>query len=75
MMKIDKINNSNKLLEHVQISNKKLSAKIYPNLGGSIQELIVNESISLMVSVTMTLVFMIMRTPINHPFFFHFQTG
>lgn len=41
-MKIDKINNSNKLLEHVQISNKKLSAKIYPNLGGSIQELIVN---------------------------------
>jgi len=43
MMKIDKISNSNKLLEHVQISNKNLSAKIYPNLGGSIQELIVNE--------------------------------
>ena len=43
MMKIDKINNPNKLLEHIQISNENLSAKIYPNLGGSIQELIVNK--------------------------------
>ena len=42
MMKIDKINSPNKLLEHIQISNKNLSAKIYPNLGGSIQELIIN---------------------------------
>ncbi len=41
-MKIDKIDSPNKLLEHVQISNKNLSAKIYPNLGGSIQELIIN---------------------------------
>ena len=41
-MKIDKISNSDKLLEYVQISNNHVSAKIYPNLGGSIQELIVN---------------------------------
>ena len=43
MMKIDKINNPNKLLEHIQISNENLSAKIYPNLGASMQELIVNK--------------------------------
>ena len=42
-MKIDKINNPNKLLEHIQISNENLSAKIYPNLGASMQELIVNK--------------------------------
>ena len=42
-MKIDKINNPNKLLEHIQISNENLSAKIYPNLGASLQELIVNK--------------------------------
>jgi len=42
-MKIDKINNPNKLLEHIRISSDSLSAKIYPNLGGSLQELIVNK--------------------------------
>ena len=42
-MKIDKINNPNKLLEHIQISNENLSAKIHPNLGASMQELIVNK--------------------------------
>lgn len=43
MMKIDKISNPNKLLDHIQISNENLSAKVYPNLGGSIQELIINK--------------------------------
>ena len=41
-MKIEKILNPNKLLEHIHISNNNLTAKIYPNLGGSLQELIVN---------------------------------
>jgi aldose 1-epimerase len=37
-----KISDSNNLLDHIHIYNEKLSARIYPNLGGSIQQLIVN---------------------------------
>lgn len=37
-----KISDSNNLLDHIHIYNEKLSARIYPNLGGSMQQLIVN---------------------------------
>lgn len=39
MIHIEKIENSNALLTHLHIHSETLSAKIYPNLGGSIQEL------------------------------------
>ncbi len=42
-MHTDKISASNSLLNHIHIHHETLSAKIYPNLGGSIQELIVNK--------------------------------
>lgn len=41
-MEIKLIKNSNKLLEHLHIHNDMVSAKIYPNLGGSIQELCID---------------------------------
>jgi len=45
MMHIEKIKNDNHLLDHLHIHHKSLSAKIYPNLGGSLQELVVNDII------------------------------
>ena len=41
-MHIEQITDSNKLLESIHIKNEKVSAKIYPNLGGSLQELTIN---------------------------------
>ncbi len=41
-MQIDQISHSNNLLNHVHIHHKHLSVKIFPNLGGSVQELIVH---------------------------------
>lgn len=43
-MHIEKINNENHLLEQLHIQHPDLSAKIYPNLGGSLQELIVRNT-------------------------------
>jgi len=40
MIQIDKVNHSNKLLSHLHIHSDVISARIYPNLGGSIQELV-----------------------------------
>ena len=41
-MHIEQVVDSNKLLEYIHIKNEKVSAKIYPNLGGSLQELMIN---------------------------------
>jgi aldose 1-epimerase len=41
-MQIDQISHSNDLLNHIHIHHKHLSVKIFPNLGGSVQELIVH---------------------------------
>lgn len=41
-MHIEQVADSNKLLEYIHIKNEKVSAKIYPNLGGSLQELMIN---------------------------------
>lgn len=41
-MQINKISHGNELLEHIHIHHKQLSVKIFPKLGGSVQELIVN---------------------------------
>ena len=43
MIHIDQISNPNKLLTHLHIHSKDLSAKVYPNLGGSLQEFVVNK--------------------------------
>lgn len=43
-MQINQITHKNKLLSHLHIHHKHLSVKIFPNLGGSIQELVVNET-------------------------------
>lgn len=43
MMQIEQITNTDHLLNHIHIQNKHLSARIYPNLGGSIQELLVDK--------------------------------
>ena len=42
MMQIEQITNTNHLLNQIHIKNNSISARIYPNLGGSIQELAVN---------------------------------
>jgi len=41
-MHIEQVSDSNELLEYIHIKNEKVSAKIYPNLGGSLQELMIN---------------------------------
>lgn len=41
-MQISQINHKNNLLNHFHIHHKHLSVKIFPNLGGSIQELVAN---------------------------------
>lgn len=41
-MQISQITQNNKLLNHLHIHHKHLSVKIFPNLGGSIQELVVH---------------------------------
>ena len=41
-MQINKISHSNELLDHIHIHHKHLSVKIFPKLGGSVQELIVD---------------------------------
>ena len=41
-MQIDQISHSNDLLNHIHIHHKHLSVKIFPNLGGSVQELVVH---------------------------------
>jgi len=38
-IRVDKIKNNNSLLDHLHVHSEYLSVKIYPNLGGSIQEL------------------------------------
>lgn len=42
-MTIDQITHKNHLLEHLHIHNEKVSLRIYPNLGGSLQELRIND--------------------------------
>ena len=39
MWKFEQVKNPNRLLDHVHLSNDRMSAKIYPNLGGSLQSL------------------------------------
>ncbi len=39
MWKFEQIKKPNRLLDHVHLSNGRISAKIYPNLGGSLQSL------------------------------------
>lgn len=41
-MQINRISHSNELLDHIHIHHKHLSVKIFPKLGGSVQELSVN---------------------------------
>jgi len=41
-MQINRISHSNELLDHIHIQHKHLSVKIFPKLGGSVQELSVN---------------------------------
>jgi len=41
-MQIKKVSNPNRLLEHLHIFDKNISCKIFPNLGASLQEFIVN---------------------------------
>ena len=41
-MTIQQESNTNKLLNYIHIKSEKVSAKIYPNLGGSLQELAIN---------------------------------
>ncbi len=41
-MTIEQESNTNKLLDYIHIKSEKVSAKIYPKLGGSLQELIIN---------------------------------
>jgi aldose 1-epimerase len=41
MWKIDEIKNANSRLDCIHVANNRMSSRIYPNLGGSLQELIV----------------------------------
>ena len=43
MWKFEHVKNKNRLLDHVHLYNGRISAKIYPNLGGSLQNLKFNE--------------------------------
>jgi aldose 1-epimerase len=43
-MQLHQITHKNNLLNHIHIHHKHLSVKLFPNLGGSVQELIVNDT-------------------------------
>ena len=43
-MQLHQITHKNNLLNHIHIHHKHLSVKLFPNLGGSVQELVVNDT-------------------------------
>ena len=75
-MHIEQVADSNKLLEYIHIKNEKVSAKIYPNLGGSLHELMINGlRIIDGISHDRVRVSLIINRLIGRPFYFLFQTG